>query len=428
MSGTELAKRFRHANRHLGVSAVVVMLLSGVCPPCFGAARTEQPSNATRPDASTLCAFIAGKMQSEPSQVPTLCAPVRDTAVDPAALPGTLIVSVFSPTDVLEGKMRRAWSTALFQTAQALFFDGALSGACEASRCDLHVSDASVSEEGLYYSLDSLLCQTGLAKRFLGGNVASDDTYRWWWGFLIGGRKPRHPEYMSTGNAEMIAKDACKDFKDEVREENALPEVREENALPVPGCTLMLATNSKVYVALDFPDWVYSSTANYDWLLPDTFGRAFDGTAYDGDVILKSPWPDAGERGYWMFGLDNLEFLWEEVHAGVRSGVDAGAKVMLDRTPGLQERHYPLNPEMEVNGFSAVVTMAPVPGTSGVLLDLTNGSEWSVTNEDAAQCNLGVGTEAFVGLPDTEAAHHGKQGSLDISGKCHIPAVFVQGW
>src|SRR5271165_1695121 len=96
----------------------------------------------TRVSADTVCSFITSKMMSAVPTVPTVCA-VKDN------YPFQYVLRIFSPTEVLEGKMRRAWSTALFLTAHALFFGGALNGACEFSLgdkdwygCGLEVSDA----------------------------------------------------------------------------------------------------------------------------------------------------------------------------------------------------------------------------------------------------------------------------------------------
>lgn len=281
-------------------------------------AAQSNPAPKTSPhvDAGALCSFITQRMQSALPQVPTLCTPLTDS--DYAVPLHMLSVSVFSPTDVLEGKMRRAWSTALFQTLRALFFGGALDGACApsppelASACIVRVSDSSMSN--VYYEVFSENQTTyQLLKHFLGGDLASDDTYFAWWSSLMRGKTERHPEWMSKDNAESIAQEACKRFCDKIREYDSLFPKAD---LPVPGCAVTLATDSAVYVVLDFPNRFFASTLNYSMELPGTFGEAFDGSAYDGQIVFRSPWDETGKRSYVIYGLADIELAWEESQAG----------------------------------------------------------------------------------------------------------------
>ena len=71
-------------------------------------------------NAQAVCKFISEHMQSKLPQSPTLCSATQET-------PGDYEINVFSPKDVLESDMRRAWSSALFQTLEALV-DGEVAG------------------------------------------------------------------------------------------------------------------------------------------------------------------------------------------------------------------------------------------------------------------------------------------------------------
>src|SRR5271155_4273244 len=74
-------------------------------------------SDSARPSADDVCAFMSKEMAAAVPQVPTLCSPTGNDRYAGIRYE----FSVFSPTDVLEGKMRRAWSSALFLTLQKLY-------------------------------------------------------------------------------------------------------------------------------------------------------------------------------------------------------------------------------------------------------------------------------------------------------------------
>jgi len=421
-----------NGNRYFGVFAVVVVFLSGLCPPSLGVARTEQSSSATRAVANDLCAFITGRMQSALPQVPTLCSLVTETVGDAYATLGTPIVSVFAPTDVLEGKMRRAWSTALFQTAEALFFQGALNGTCGLDKpsgtetCELRVSDSSLSQRGLYYRL--YLPPTWAAKMGksdLDGDPASDSFYRQWWQVLEAGTTSRHPERMSKANAEDISQIACKDFADKVHQYNSsVPNAKDQ--IPEPSCSAMLATNNAVYVAIDYPSALYAEFANNVEWLPRTFGKVFNYTGYDGKVIFRSPW--VGDfRVYRVYDLRDVEFWWEELHAGVRNSSDAWVLLATSVEAGVENREK-LFDEPGVSRLASVVKITPVAGSNFELADLNDGSEWSFPASASPGCKLTPGTTVWEMAGSAKNPPVGQ--ALLGSRVCNesMRGTFVQGW
>jgi hypothetical protein len=392
----------------------------------YAAQVKHRPEAAARADAATLCSFITQRMQPALPEVPTFCSAVTPDAGEYLyALPGNLVVNVFSPTNVLEGRMRRAWSTALFQAAQALFFDGALNGTCEfdlsgasAPGCELRVSDDSLSQSYLYYAVSVPLPLNYL----LSGDPASEQFYQHWWQYLEEVKTSRRREAASKGDdqgTEFIAQDACNQYR------AAFPNPR-ARGLPAPGCSVMLATSSRIDVVLDFPNSFDATFLNYTFPLLGTFGAAFDDTAYDGQVIFRSPWSDAGERLYRMYPLHDIEFAWEEAHSGARSEIASDALLTVlflqDGITGVEGRHA-LSGKKRALRMPDVVRVTPVPSSGFDLVDLTDGSEWSVPTNGGEECDLTIGTRV------TEIAAPAGRGRLRLDGCESGPhATFVQGW
>jgi hypothetical protein len=269
-----------------------------------------------------------------------------------------------------------------------------------------------------------------VTKKLLDGDLASDETYFQWWSILMDGKTDRRPKELSKGNAEWIAQDACKQFSDKIREYDRLFPKAD---LPVPGCAVMLATDTSMYIVLDFSNWFYAKTVNYVEELADTFGKAFDGTAYEGQVIFRSPWDETGKRTYEIYHLSGIELVWQESQAGGREDeakneAKAGVELLLrGEGSGVQDR----NDYGNTSSIAAVVKTAPITGTDRVLVDLTNGSEWSVKQEDAARCPLTVGMDVLVSWRDSkEGQPKVRQYTLwpGPSMKTSVPADFVQGW
>jgi Trypsin-like peptidase domain len=357
--------------------------------------------------AEDLCSFITHKMQLALPQVPTLCTPVA-----PYVLPGGSVVSVFSPTDVLEGKMRRAWSTALFRTAQGLFFGGMFNGACEsapAPTCELLVSDSSLSRSGMYYRLDT---PVSLAERILAGDPASEGVYDLWWQLLEAGKTSEDPERMSKGGAEAGAQVACREFR------KAFPEAL-ASVFPAPACSAILATDNSVYIVLDFPNILDAALVNNAWPMLDAFGKAFDETGYEGEVIFKTPWSGSGARLYRMYSLREIEFWWEEAHAGVTDKADAALNLHESAEEGQEDKdNFPATVR-----YSAVVSVTSVPSSRLVLVDLTDGSEWSFPADTEPGCDLVPGAMVLEAKPmEPNASPRATYRT------CNSIGTFVQGW
>ena len=377
----------------------------------------------TRVSADTVCSFITSKMMSAVPTVPTVCA-VKDN------YPFQYVLRVFSPTEVLEGKMRRAWSTALFLTAHALFFGGALNGACEFSLgdkdwygCELEVSDAYSSEYHFHYVLWKDIGSKTLIERWI-PDPSSDDWYRVWWKFLQDSKESSDSRYMSKGNAELRAQDACKDY---VR---VTPEVRLH--LTSITCSVLFVSDSSVYVVIDFPDWLTATSVNFAEPLPETFGRAFASSSYNGAVIFRSPWSAGASptRVYDIYPLRSIMFWWEEVNSGIREKSTAALQLALEREPG-QTDHNVFSSAHEVKNtlhFRTPVIVRITPASKGQsLMDLTDGSEWSISNEAQNRCNLNEAIEVEI-VAESSGTPPLIFGSAKGKRNCRLDAVFVKGW
>jgi hypothetical protein len=411
---------YRRAISPSTLAALILLVLARACQ--------ASPVPPPRADDSTLCSFITHEMQSDLPQVPTLCSPV--TANGPLAGPRTLAVSIFSPTNVLGGNMRRAWSTALFQSFQALFFGGALNDACARippevahTPCEFRISDTSLSN--IYYQLDSSQAvMFGESYKALQGDPASDDAYLAWWQSLEAGKTERHPEYLSKGNAQWIAQDACKQFAHWIR---GLDEAFPKAQLSVPGCTVMLATNKSVYVVLDFPNFFDALVGNYRFELPDTFGKAFDGTAYQGQVVFRSPWNETGNRTYNMYDLGGLELAWEENHAAGKDTALAMKLVFEAEENGVEGRKALTSGKHGTLRMSDVVRVAQVHGSGVVMADLSDGSEWSFPARFVPGCQLAVGTTVFEHAADPNSKSR-SSATLDCHSWKSYQGTFTGGW
>ena len=364
-----------------------------------------------RVSAETVCSFITNKMMSALPTVPTNCF-VKEGG------PLRYELRVFSPTEVLEGKMRRAWSTALFLTAQALFFDGALNSTCEVSSenkdwygCKLDVSDSYLSENHFYYVL--WLHEGTKALMQMMPDPSSDDWYRAWWNLL---RDRNEARFKSKGNAELIAQDACKDYLRVGLKEGTLSSV--------PTCSVLLVTDSSVFAVVDFPDWLNAIAGTNTVPLLETFGRRFASSGYDGAVILRSPWTTGASptRSYQIYPLRSIEFWWEEVNSGVREKFAAALGLSGETKTGQTDRNV-FSSDSALR-FAAIVRISPGPNGYS-LMDLTDGSEWSITKESQNRCNLNEGIEAQIfSLPGSPPSVI----FLGPGGRCPLDTVFVKGW
>ena len=371
--------------------------------------------------ADTVCSFIAGKMMSALPTVPTVCA-VKEGG------PLQYELSVFSPTDVLEGKMRRAWSTALFLTAQALFFDGALNGTCERSAeyrhwlgCQLDVTDSYLSQHNFYYGLSLWKIDENMI-RVMAPDPSSDTWYRVWWRFLLNREEVSEPGFQSEGNAELRAESACRDYL------QATPEVR-LHLVPVT-CSVLFATDSSAYAVVDFPDLLNAMTFDFPVSLLESFGQEFASSGYDGAVIFRSPWSTGASptRVYEMYPLRSIAFWWEEVNSGVRDQFGAALLLSREAEPGQSVRDvFPPDPKESVIRNAAIFRILSDLNDNS-MIDSTDGSEWSIPKESQNRCRYNVGTKVSIRSLVSVLGDRSPASVSVFAEGCSLNAVFVKGW
>jgi len=332
-------------------------------------------------------------------QVPTSCEQKESSEAD-----------VYSPTNVLEGGMRRAWSTALFRAIQDSVSRGPCSGR---GGCQISFSDSTTSQEDVHYEVgidENLfnLLQMGYKDSF------SDKWYLAWWTNMV--REVRNSTG-SAGNAELIADSACQEYT----------QATGLSGLSVrPRYSTLLATKERVEVLLDFQSPLDAADTNNSVLLLTTFGKAFDLSGYKGDVIFRTPW-NQGSRIYFMYPPRVLCFFWEEVQSGSRDKFAAALEVMEDRVPGQQEE-YPNSSAQKNNQVdfrnAAVVKIATATDTSDFLADLTDGSRWLLSTDATVRYGLKMGSDVDVLVVGGKAA-------LSLAGRdhgCRLNARFLGRW
>lgn len=387
----------------------------------------EAPSAQTSNDATRapICAFVTAGMSGTLPQVPTFC---EQKSPSEAA--------VYSPTNVLEGSMRRAWSTALFQTLQ----DAGMSGPCSEHACVISISDSAMSQGLVHYEALVDKDHVGLmqtAGATLGGKgSASDQWYIMWWASLdVVSDSPWPP---SAENAASLAGNACEAY---TRAAGPLNPVGNLHTIggdwPSPQCSVLLATKDRVDIVLDFQNSFQAAMADYAALLITSFGKSFEFPRYEGDVIIRTSW-DRGFRRYEMYSLRMLCFLWGEIQSGTRT--EPQAFILLSTMGGVRGQTDQLvfsstQKEGELivrNG--AVVRIVPATGrtiaesappSDGFLADLTDGSEWLVSRDALDRCKLEVGREATILASGSTAPRL----SASTGGHaCNLNASFVKGW
>lgn len=288
--------------------------------------RSQGRSTVAVASPDEVCSYLAGKMTSAVPQVPTLCSAKR---VDSKLYS----ISIFSPRETLEGDMRRAWSISLFQSLQTIATKNPLHGVCTTSVvCDLRVSDAYTSTHHWYYALTldkRLRTETYFARgstpgelaspMLLDGDPSSDDWYLGWWSELAAnGENPG-----TANSAEAVGKDACAAFL------QALPKYMDG---PLPSCSVMLASEDKLYLAVDFSRELDAMLGSVPASLFSSIGKALENYPYGGEVIFRSPWVRANDGANWRvfrtYDLRYIEFLWQEVRAGQRTETAALAPLL----------------------------------------------------------------------------------------------------
>jgi len=351
--------------------------------------------------------------------IPTLCS---GEVVDPRFYD----IHVFTPTDALESKNRRAWSSALFQTLEQATTAESLHGACGTSpTCDVTIADTEMGEHALTF--ESLINQRSLAsvKNLMEATGASEFSEYWylaWWGQFLGMKKANHPQ--SADNAKTLGTSACERYTEAVKAEFAALQK------PVPVCSVMLGTDKHLFIVLDFSELVQALLATNAGDLPGTIGKYLDSTAYDGEVILRSPWTysDKGTfRVYKEYPLQWVEFAYEEVRSGTRGEVDAEMLLLRDYEGEGQMDADTLQDKGDSDfklRFPVVVRTAP-DGTDGLFLFTTDGAEWRIPFTDYVNCGVNVGAELDVAIIP------GQKPSINLrkdGEPCKVAAQFVKGW
>ncbi len=393
------------------------------------ATSTNSPGNA-----QAVCKFITEHMQSALPQSPALCSAEQGAT-------GDYEINVFSPNDVFESSMRRAWSSALFQTLEALVEERSLKGACSLDDpiCFVSISDSRLTNVGIRYRL--LLSKKDLDRLKLvveafHGTVFSDPWYFAWWNDLMISKESELPR--SKENAELIARGACEDYI----QANSVA-ASQRNRKP-PSCSVLLATDKSVYIEIDtsyrtrsavegdFHDIVGALLSNVYADLPKTIGRGFDRTGYDGQVVVKSPWTNSSdgpqERDLFTISVRDLEFLNDEITSGARSEADTHALLLSRyRHEGQTTLASLLRSNQEgslVFRDTAVVTIKSSQGNSATV-QTTDGAEWRASNEDLVRCGVSSGRDvSILVLPGKPPAL-----SLQKDGEpCRVEIGFVSGW
>jgi hypothetical protein len=382
----------------------------------------RQSTIVTPASPQAVCAFISGKMQSALPQVPTLCSGKQEVS-------GYYDISIFSPKDVLETDMRRSWSSALFQSFEATVSEKSLNGACsnKETACLVNISDSAMARERTHYLIildkGSISAVQAEAEAFHGKEF-SDPWYLAWWETLMVGKESDHPQ--SKENAELIAKNACEDY---VQASSGALRLRNQ---PLPSCSVLLATDRAIYIELNFPNTFGALTSDATRYLARTVGRAFNGTGYDGQVIVKSPWEKmtngSEERVYHTISIRDLEFLADEIESGTRSEAESDF-ILWSRYQGEGQTiksalRRPDQKDALIVRNAAVVNVK-FRKDDKFSLQTTDGSEWELSQENLNRCGAFPGSEVFINaLP-------GETPSISVRqnrGQCLFSATFLGGW
>lgn len=255
----------------------------------------------------------------------------------------------------------------------------------------------------------------------------------------------------SKENVTQLAKRACEDYIvalqnthnsefSKRQEENIAKEggvvlgtVKQTGDMKLPSCSVMLATDSTVYLALDFPDWASALNPANDEKLPPTVGRMFDNTGYDGQVLIRSSWATLGDspfRVYYILPLRGIEFAYEEMESGLREEFDGGELLRTEFEANGQMKENTFEPSILAN--PAVVRYAP--GAEGTMVvDMTDGSEWKVSKESFDRCSLQQGDKIDVSTLLISGGMASFNGPPVLSKQkagqyCKLTAGYVRAW
>jgi hypothetical protein len=416
----EFNKSVCHAGGCSTLAAVAALFFSLQVP----GQNTKTPTTPSPASPQAVCVFIVGRMTAMLPQQPTLCSGKQEQA------PGYYSISIFSPKNVLEGDTRRAWASALFQTLEDLVDDKSLNGACSATPiCFASISDAYMTQHNWRYktllSKDSITLLRGKPNPPAEAEF-SEVWYLNWWQSLFTFKESDIS--WSKENATQLGKRACEDYL------NALRKIQSE----LPSCFVLLATDKSIYLALDFTNWGETLLAGTEYELSTTIGRIFDNTGYNGQVLIRSPWTNTGGpawRVYRTIPLRAIEFTFEEKESGIRDDFDAEE---------LLRSHFSASGQTAQSTFldgprensalrnAAVLKYATGP-TDTIVMDTTDGAEWSVSKESFDRCGLQPGDEIEVSTLLISGGTARTDGPPTLSTQksgvfCKLAAAFVKGW
>lgn len=423
-------------NEGLLLLAPVFILIAAV-----GYARAQAPqkqapiSNAASPQA--VCSFITERMDSAIPQVPTLCSGKQDL------VPGYYDVNIFSPQDVLEGNMRRAWSSALFQALEDVVNAKSLKGACARTPiCNVTITDAYMEQRFWRYRLfltQDMFAGIRSETDAFSGSEFSEPWYLAWWDTLLISKESDYPR--SRENATSLGNAACNKYVASTHQD------REgwRSSLQ-PSCSIILATDKSLYIAVTFQNLVDAVVINNVAALPESFGEELEATGYDGQVIIKSQWWTTAhgdqERISKIYPMRDLEFVYDEAMSGLRS--EAEVSILLSsryevegQTSASHLRSADDRKDELLLREAGVVTY--VRGPERTTLKTTDGAQWSVRSEYFDKCGIVVGSEVSVVIdgdddpPMTPLPGATRERRVSVSlhkdGKaCDLDAVFMKGW
>jgi hypothetical protein len=428
--------------------SVLISVVAGLSLtiPAYGENVQNQPTASPQ----SVCAYIVGRMTAALPQQPTLCSGKQEQA------PEYYSISIFSLKNVLEGDARRGWSSALFQTLEDLVEEKSLNGACSTTPiCEVTISDGYMAQHNWRYR--KFLDKEGVS--LLRGKSTppalsefSEHWYITWWRSLFTVKESDNPG--SKENATQLGKRACEDYIAAFRKRNSAdfarrqedllakeggtllgtPEMEHPVKSELPSCSVMLATDNRIYIALDFADLMNALLgASQQEELPTAFGGWFDNTGYDGQVIIRSPWTDNGGqalRVYYIFPLRAIEFAYEEKESGLRDEFGVGELLRTEFEVSGQVSEHTF--ESSVLANAAVVRYAPGSDDT-VIVDMTDGAEWKIPRESFDRCNLGTGVEINVStllITGSTASLHGPPvlSTQKDAVFCKLSATFMKGW
>jgi hypothetical protein len=358
------------------------------------AAKNNTTASGNPASPEEVCAYITDQMRQAVPQNITLC------SGKPESLPGYYDVKIFSPTNVLEGNLRRPWASALFQ-----ILDG-IGSACSKTKCVVSVSDSYMAQR--HWRLQAVVYEDTLRNQS-GFQQFSEEWYLLWWVRFLSGKESD----LTTDKESAMrhATYACESYLRAVRKLESL------NSGKSPTCSVMLATDSTIYLLIDFADFWSPSLANYRTELPSTIGSAFEETGFDGQVILRSPWDEGKnglERVYWTYPIRYLSLANDEEKSGSPTDGDMWNLLMRFMTIGQANKNSLHNDTDEKFLLREVAVVRYSPGTNhNVTVDTTDGAEWSLSQTVFDRCALREGTElevrTFDGPPTiTARAAHGQ--------------------